>query len=77
MISKGGEAVAAQAAFTDSLRKAGVLLELGGYWMIQARSKEEAVEWVRRLPAADDEVIEIRQVQEIDDVPPEVQQLTG
>jgi hypothetical protein len=25
---------------------------LGGYWIIQAKSKEEAVEWARRVPAA-------------------------
>src|SRR5215475_10706241 len=37
---------------------------LGGYWMIQVRSKQEAIEWASRCPAADNEVIEIRQVQE-------------
>jgi hypothetical protein len=50
---------------------------LGGYWMIQVRSKEEAIEWARRCPASDDEVIEIRQVQEMSDFPPEIQQLVG
>ena len=37
---------------------------IGGYWMIQVKSKEEAIEWAKRCPASDDEVIEIRQVQE-------------
>jgi hypothetical protein len=46
---------------------------LGGYWMIQVNSKEEAVEWAKRCPGSDNEVIEIRQVQEFDDFPPEVQ----
>jgi hypothetical protein len=46
---------------------------LGGYWMIQVKSKEEAVEWASRCPASDDEVIEIRQVQEISDFPADVQ----
>ena len=45
---------------------------LGGYWMIQVKSKEEAVEWAKRCPASDNEVIEVRQVQEMTDFPPEV-----
>lgn len=46
---------------------------LGGYWMIQVKSREEAIEWASRCPAGDNEVIEIRQVQEMDDFPPDVQ----
>src|SRR5579859_2298926 len=46
---------------------------LGGYWMIDVKSKEEAVEWVRRCPAAAGDVIEIRQVFEMSDFPAEVQ----
>ncbi len=46
---------------------------VGGYWMIQVRSKEEAVEWASRCPASDNEVIEVRQVQEFSDFPPDVQ----
>jgi hypothetical protein len=45
---------------------------IGGYWMIQVKSKEEAVEWARRCPAEEDNVIEIRQVYEASDFPPEV-----
>src|SRR5207245_10277884 len=46
---------------------------IGGYWMIQVKSKEEAVEWARRCPAADGDVIEIRQVFEMSDFPADVQ----
>ena len=46
---------------------------LGGYWMIQVRSKEEAIEWAKRCPGGPNEVIETRQVQEMDDFPPDVQ----
>ena len=46
---------------------------VGGYWMIQVKSKDEAIQWASRCPAADNEVIEIRQVQEISDFPPDVQ----
>jgi hypothetical protein len=47
---------------------------IGGYWMIQVRSKEEAVEWASRCPASDSETIELRQVMEISEFPADVQQ---
>jgi hypothetical protein len=47
---------------------------VGGYWMIQVKSKEEAVEWASRCPASDSEVIEIRQVQELSDFPADVKE---
>ena len=47
---------------------------LGGYWMIQVNSKDEAVAWAKRCPASPNEVIEIRQVQEFSDFPADVQQ---
>ncbi len=46
---------------------------VGGYWMIQVKSKEEAIEWARRAPMGDNEIIEVRQVQEMADFPPDVQ----
>jgi hypothetical protein len=46
---------------------------LGGYWMINVKSKAEAIEWASRCPATDNEVIEVRQVQEMADFTPEVQ----
>ncbi len=47
---------------------------LGGYWMIQVKSREEAIEWAKRCPASDNEVIEVRQVQEFSDFPADVQE---
>ena len=55
----------------------GVKEVLGGYWMIQVKSKEEAIEWAKRCPGSDNEVIEIRQVQEIDEFPAEVQKVVA
>ena len=46
---------------------------LGGYWMIQVNSKEEAIAWASRCPASENETIEVRQVQEMEDFPPDVQ----
>ena len=51
----------------------GVTEVLGGYWMIDVESKQEAVEWASRCPASDNEVIEVRQVQEFSDFPADVQ----
>src|SRR4030042_2535402 len=45
---------------------------IGGYWMIEAKSKEEAVGWAKRCPAADGDVIEVRQVFEVSDFPQDV-----
>jgi hypothetical protein len=47
---------------------------LGGYWMIEVNSKEEAIEWAKKCPASENETIEIRQVQEMSDFSEEVQQ---
>src|SRR6201996_3613776 len=47
---------------------------VGGYWMIQVKSKEEAIEWASRCPGSENEVIEVRQVQEFSDFPTDVQE---
>jgi hypothetical protein len=47
---------------------------LGGYWMIDVKSKDEAIAWASRCPASSNEVIEIRQVHEMSDFPPDVQE---
>jgi hypothetical protein len=41
--------------------------------MIQAKSTEDAVEWARRCPASDGDVIEVRAVFEMSDFSPDVQ----
>ena len=40
---------------------------LGGYWMIDVASREEAIAWASKCPASENEIIEIRQVQEMAD----------
>ena len=45
---------------------------IGGYWMIQVASREEAIEWVKRCPAGPDDVIEIRRVHEPEDFGPTI-----
>ncbi|MFC3651756.1 YciI family protein [Dyella humi] len=45
---------------------------VGGYWMIDVGSREEAVAWASRCPLNPGDTIEIRQVFEMTDFPPEV-----
>jgi hypothetical protein len=64
----GGKPVITDAPFIETKEV------IGGYWMIQVSSKEEAVKWASRCPASDQEVIEVRQVQEFSEFPPDVQE---
>jgi hypothetical protein len=46
---------------------------IGGYWILQVRSREEAIEWARRAPMSNKDVIEVRQIHEMPDVREDVQ----
>ena len=45
---------------------------IGDYWIIQVRSREEAIEWAKRAPMSNNEVIEVRQIHEMPDFPEDV-----
>jgi hypothetical protein len=62
----GGKARVTDGPFTESKET------LGGYWVINAKSRDEAVEWARRCPAQEGDVIEVRQAFEAPDFPPDV-----
>jgi hypothetical protein len=64
----GGKARVTDGPFAESKEV------IGGYWMIQVKSKEEALEWASRCPGGDNEVIEVRQVQEMSDFPADVKE---
>jgi hypothetical protein len=63
----GGKPKVTDGPFTESKEV------LGGYWIIEVKSKEEAVNWAKRIPARSDDVIEVRQIFDMSDFPPEVQ----
>jgi hypothetical protein len=63
----GGKATVTDGPFAEAKEV------VGGYWMIQVKSREEAIEWASRAPMSDNEIIEIRQVQEMADFPADVQ----
>ena len=64
----GGKPLVTDGPFTEAKEV------LGGYWMIDVASREEAIAWASKCPASTNEVIEIRRVQEMSDFSPEVQQ---
>jgi hypothetical protein len=47
---------------------------IGGYWIIDVPSKQEAVEWASRIPAGGDAQVEVRRVFEMSDFPQELQE---
>jgi hypothetical protein len=64
----GGKPLVTDGPFTEAKEV------IGGYWMIEVSSRDEAIAWAKRCPASDNEVIEIRQVQEMADFPADVQE---
>jgi hypothetical protein len=52
---------------------------VAGFWLIQVKSKEEAIEWVKRIPNPDnaETEVEIRQVFEAEDFGPELTPVAG
>src|SRR3974390_278550 len=67
----GGKPVVTDGPFTESKEV------IGGYWMIEVESLEEATAWAKRCPASNNEIIEIRQVQEMADFPADIQEVAG
>jgi hypothetical protein len=64
----GGKPVVTDGPFTEAKEV------LGGYWMIDVTCREEAIAWAKRCPASSNEIIEIRQVMEMSDFAPDVQE---
>lgn len=58
---EGGKTTVTDGPFTESKEL------IAGFWLIQAKSKEEAIEWMRRAPFGGGVELEIRQVFETED----------
>jgi hypothetical protein len=69
--SAGGKATVTDGPYAEAKEV------VGGYWIIQTKSKEEAVEWATRVPAEEGTTIELRQIFEMSDFSPEVQAAAG
>jgi hypothetical protein len=67
----GGKKTVTDGPFTEAKEL------VGGYWLIDVKSKEEAVEWAKRCPLDEGNVIEVRQVFEMSEFPEDVQEAAG
>jgi hypothetical protein len=69
---QGGKPKVQDGPFTESKEI------VGGFWIWQVKSKEEALEWAKRIPVVGDEMVELRRVYEVEDfgdaIPPEVKE---
>ncbi len=61
----GGKTTVIDGPFTESKEL------IAGFWMIQVKSKAEAIAWMRRAPFGEGVALELRQVFEIEDFGPE------
>lgn len=62
----GGKKTVTDGPFTEAREL------IGGYWLWQVKSKEEALEWAKRCPALDGDVLELRRVFEAADFGPDI-----
>lgn len=69
--SEGGKNVVTDGPFAEAKEI------VGGYWIIQVKSREEAIAWARRCPGDAGNVIEIRQIFEMTDFPEDVRKAAG
>lgn len=65
----GGDPVSTDGPFIESKKV------IGGYWIIDVPSKKDAVDWARKCPAANGDVIEIRRIFEMEDFPEDVRKV--
>ena len=63
---RGGKAQVTDGPFAESKEV------LGGYWMIDVKSRQEALDWARQVPGDEGDVIEVRQVFEASAWPEDV-----
>jgi hypothetical protein len=56
-----GKATVSDGPFTETKEL------VGGFWLIQVKSKDEAIEWLRRCPFDGNERVELRQIHEAED----------
>ncbi len=63
----GGKPKVSKGPFTEAKEV------VGGYWVIRANSLEDAIDWARKVPAENGDAIEVRQIFEMSEFPPDVQ----
>jgi hypothetical protein len=64
---KGGRSKVTDGPFSEAKEV------VGGYWIIDVKSREEALDWASRIPGKDTDTVEVRRLMEITDFPADVQ----
>jgi hypothetical protein len=64
---KGGESTVTDGPFTEAKEV------VGGYWIIDVKSREEALQWASRIPGKDSEMVEVRRMFDLSDFDPDAQ----
>jgi hypothetical protein len=64
---KSGKSTVTDGPFTEAKEV------VGGFWIIEVKSREEALEWASRIPGKDTEMVEVRRLFDITDFPADVQ----
>jgi len=64
---KDGKSTVTDGPFTEAKEV------VGGFWIIQVKSVEEALEWAARIPGQDDEMVEVRRLYDMTDFDPDTQ----
>jgi hypothetical protein len=64
---KGGKSKVTDGPFSEAKEV------VGGYWIIDVKSREEALDWASRIPGKDTDTVEVRRIMEITDFPADVQ----
>ena len=67
----GGKPTVTDGPFTEAKEV------IGGYWIIQVKSREEAIEWASRCPGSDNAVVEVRQVMEFSEFPDDMKAIAA
>jgi hypothetical protein len=65
---KGGKAKVTDGPFAEAKEA------VGGFWLIQVKSREEAIEWASRIPGSETEMVEVRRVFDASDFDAETRQ---
>lgn len=66
----GGKATVTHGPFAEAKEV------VGGYWMIQVGSQEEAIQWASQAPMQEGDIIEVRQLEEASELPPQINKPT-
>jgi hypothetical protein len=64
---KNGKSTVTDGPFTETKEV------VGGFYIIEVNSREEALEWAARIPGKDNETVEVRRFLDITDFPADVQ----